>query len=441
MPLSGLPPLESAFDPGTRVASRPSPALDTVTVDDEQQPVLASRRSPDSRPGLNGLADVLRVIRQELLSSLGFRSRRPPHYPSSPTPGQTAGEVLAAIRQGKTQDPAAVRQSIGDGVAQARRIFAQSGLPPATIEQGAGKVEKLLDKGLQLLQADAEQLPERLEASAERTVYRRKERSSLEITTQEGDRVRIDVRSKENFRQSSLHVSDGTTEITQESVRVASRTRIVLKINGDLNDAERTAIDALVAQVDLLADEFFTSGAAEAFANASALEFDTEQLAQYSLKLRLSERMRYERIALSIAPANQIDPQTAPLGQLQDVASTQPGGNLIEPPHETVEALPTPTEEPVAATQQSDASGQLPNPGVDEQQLRDLIGTFVRQILDQLAQSANASELRIETSAKLKLLRTVVNLTQQRDYPEHEEATSLFGGILERLAEGRGDDD
>ena len=85
--------------------------------------------------------------------------------------------------------------------------------------------------------------------------YRRSERMSLVAETREGDRVRITFRSHESLQLAEA--GGGEVEPNRTMVTVRSSSKVSIKIHGDLNSAELTAIQDAFDQATELADEFF----------------------------------------------------------------------------------------------------------------------------------------------------------------------------------------
>lgn len=115
------------------------------------------------------------------------------------------------------------------------------------------------------------------------SVYQYQEQSfSLNLKTLEGDSIRIQVRNTEeagaDFRrnQSGESLSWGRTNSND----------FQLMIEGDLNETERADLNALLVDVNELANEFYDGDMALAWEQAQALSIDGTSLASMDLRMR-----------------------------------------------------------------------------------------------------------------------------------------------------------
>lgn len=174
-----------------------------------------------------------------------------------------------------------------------------------------------------------------------------RQKGVMEIHTLEGDTVtlRFSARTAVNYSSAQANV-DGTT-VSSSALDVSSRSRVSLQVEGDLNDEELAAINALVGQVNDLTDTFFDGNVDEALSQAMSLTYDSSQLADYSLRLKL--RQSFEGYSAALLPA----------------ASTTPA------PTEST-GTPAPTEAaPVASTP---VASETPAPVVDAGAVEPAVG-------------------------------------------------------------------
>jgi hypothetical protein len=120
--------------------------------------------------------------------------------------------------------------------------------------------------------------------------YRRSEKTTLFIKTQEGDIVSLKFKTRGS---GSLLISDGAESNSTLSVAIGQQSRLAIHIQGDLNSDELAAIKSVVEQASAIAGQFFNGETADAFAAAAALDIDGQQLAQAALGLRLRQSITY----------------------------------------------------------------------------------------------------------------------------------------------------
>ncbi len=225
--------------------------------------------------------------------------------------------------------------------------------------------------------------------------YQRSERASLFITTQEGDVVELKIRNKESLQASGAIAEQEGETLSEVNVSASSSTKVSLKIKGDLNEAERTAIAAVIAQAGELAQDFFDGGVADAFSAAETLNVHANQLASVGMRFSLREQFTYAQIS-------QAKPLPAPTAQNTEVPSPMnpplpmqgaPSGAEIEKVSQ-----PTAASEPMVPAAPPSAEGAF-----------DLIRGFLTRLMDTLAApAAEASTAKIELSLKLKLFQSVL---------------------------------
>ncbi|KZY72624.1 hypothetical protein A3742_07690 [Oleiphilus sp. HI0071] len=110
----------------------------------------------------------------------------------------------------------------------------------------------------------------------------------FELKTQEGDRIQISAQElfQRKAQFSTIETDNASATSFESSTRYSSAFSISVK--GDLNNDEVAALDALLVQVADISDSFFAGGIEDAFNQALSLEFDSSQIAQFSLDLKSS---------------------------------------------------------------------------------------------------------------------------------------------------------
>jgi len=111
---------------------------------------------------------------------------------------------------------------------------------------------------------------------------------SFELTTQEGDVVKIQAMSDFESYQAALKAQSDGSELYASYSEQNSASGFNLLVEGDLNDDEMAAIESLMAQVNDLAGEFYSGDLGTAFDMAMNLTSDADQIAGFSLNLKQS---------------------------------------------------------------------------------------------------------------------------------------------------------
>ena len=186
---------------------------------------------------------------------------------------------------------AAAREGIAAGYADARETLEGMGLLNDELGAEIDRGESLVNEGLDQIAAGAipdilvaPEAPEEEEtadvpqpvfsASAQRT----KNRMSLEVMTQDGDRIKVDF----SQRQGSLQFSAGGFSVNASSFSE----KWDMSVDGHLDDGEMAALTQLFDDVQSLSEKFFAGDLGAALEEAMSLGFDGNELASMSLDLR-----------------------------------------------------------------------------------------------------------------------------------------------------------
>lgn len=181
--------------------------------------------------------------------------------------------------------------------------------------------------------------------SAMRAVSVERKRSfDLAIKTAEGDIATIRIQQQESGSESSqLSISErGRALSVSASAAYSSALDASVSVHGTLSAQETASINALVQQVNGVADDFFAGDMDQAIRGAASLSISDESLSAFAFDLQSQEVRRaaaiYENIAATTSPAAATPPASAaPLapqrsGWLQSLralfdAITQPASN------------------------------------------------------------------------------------------------------------------
>jgi hypothetical protein len=176
----------------------------------------------------------------------------------------------------------------------------------------------------------------------EQSYERQKNNFSFELFTQEGDKVTITAMTDLETQKQSYNSDNGQQSISAQSFAENYSSGYSFNVEGDLNDAEMSAIEDLVGQVYGLAKEFYDGDLSTAFDMALELESDGDQIAQFSLNLRQEQVSAYQFTGAADYGKSDALPRglMAPLGQfasgLQDAKEV---ANQFQQPRELLENL------------------------------------------------------------------------------------------------------
>lgn len=273
--------------------------------------------------------------------------------------------------------------------------------------------------------------------------YTRQQKASLDIVTQEGDRVQIQFLARGSVQGSSPAVpanaapanavsadsSSATDGSSSSSLAVAgtaatassgaavypfSSGRIEVSVQGQLNTDEMKAIGELMSKVDALAGEFFQGDVQHAFASAAALGFDPSQIAHFALQL--SQKVSVRPIAaptpVKVAGGNAATGASPASAAVIASSST--------PPVPAAAPLPLPDNgagSGAGAVASAGTADNATNAGAGTQvvgttdsgaTLQDTLFGFLRKILDGMAPISGGGRVEFSMRWKLNLVSAAV---------------------------------
>jgi hypothetical protein len=395
---------------------------------------------------------ALRVIAAEVLQALGgdlgavrqgFGARALGYGP--PDAGGL-GAVANALRAALASDGArpadavpVLLEKVDSGLDSAKQALSALGVGESEIDAAAAEFR---DRVGGLVGAEASEpataaaTPEALTAVSARHV--RKERGSLELVTQDGDVVRIRFRSRESERVDVAALEAGALSAASARIDAHQSTRIKVDVNGSLDAGELEAIQAFVGQVDALANEFFAGDVEAAFTAGATLQFDAQEIARYSLKLSMTERieigaLRYapaagtalpSRLQPAPMPASATLPNAAPAAPDAPLPATQPAAST-DTSIPAVDAAATAPDATPAATAGNDATPPS---------LLETIRAFVARLLQSADTPLSVGRMELTWSMKIRLLATAIDAARPEPTAAPTAGATLLADTLDNAA-------
>jgi hypothetical protein len=121
---------------------------------------------------------------------------------------------------------------------------------------------------------------------------------SLDLTTQDGDAIHLDFSQIDTFERVSVdgRTTDGTA-VRARAATASSERHVSMRLDGNLSDDEKRAIDAVLQSVIDVANEFFHGDVRAAVAHLADMNVDTNQLAQVSLQMSTNRSQQLASVA------------------------------------------------------------------------------------------------------------------------------------------------
>ena len=334
------------------------------------------------------------------------------------TSDEVADEALGTAKQLVSEAPATAAKSLISFRAKVQETASyvrQTVSSPDDIEDVDNVVAKV-DAGLDGLDREVASNRES-SASVLAVDTRSRQRSTIRIRTQEGDVVKLSLRRMDRMSATDVAVSDNSGSMTSTEVSVSSRSRMMLKVEGDLNESELAAIKNVFAKAEQIADEFFGGDIGAAFNLAQGFEFDTEQLARVNMRFKMRQVSNIA-FAESVRPAPLTSVGTpavaAPVSAERPAPETQPVVAPVTsavPPVVTPAVTPVELEPAVQPVETDVVAPAAPDLSSTLASFFDALSAFLQSVGEgfQAEMGSGSFTYHYSESFKLDLLRAVVN--------------------------------
>ncbi|WP_404342229.1 DUF5610 domain-containing protein [Pseudoalteromonas mariniglutinosa] len=291
-----------------------------------QQPTVQNRQDSYQQRGRELAA---KVLDDKLAQALGLpkaeEKKDKPLFDFEAIVKNVLDFVGGALRKAKADgaDEEKLKGMLGDarkgvqmGIDDAYDELKEANLLNDDIEQGIDKSKEGIFNGIDKLEEDLFN-PKPASVSVSQAQYLSlTNNAEYKFTTAEGDEVSIsfaDAYTKKSA--SSYQKTDGNEAFVSQSQQ-SRELSFSMSVNGDLNEDEQQAINALMKDLQGVSETFFSGSLEKAFEQAQELSLGNEQLVAFSMDLKQTKTMAsikgYEEykpapekeIAEKIAPFN-----------------------------------------------------------------------------------------------------------------------------------------
>ena len=394
-----------------------------TSVSDAQDRAVPEKRGA-FKANPRGLA--LGILKQELRAAQSVRlgvEKPVVAYPDAgPSVAGIVGDVLASVEKLLSQFPFR-----GTEITEAARASTEAATNIArdiVDSEELDEVDDVLESvsdGLDELETDAARnVPSQAYVlSAESKL---KERSTIRIRTQDGDVVVLKLKRNESFS----YAAAGTENASIEQFEANQKTRMSFSVRGELDDGELAAIRSVFEQAEDIAAEFFDGDVAKAFESASALSFDSSELARVRLKFRQVETSRIEAAVAFSRP----------------LVASQPSPALESPVAVNASPVETPDDVPAVAPQVAEVDEVVPEQAVVEEAPAAIdeapVNDFLQQLSDFLRdtlkgfENVDGQRYFFTESFKFSLLKSALTVAAPDD---GEVAANRANAVIDAVSE------
>ncbi|MEK1906930.1 MAG: DUF5610 domain-containing protein [Pseudomonas sp.] len=273
-----------------------------------RSPSLNNLTSSNTLPGSNGKVDAQATLANRLADKLGLNAGALSGKSDDFTPDKVADRVLGFVEQRLKSEAAAgadpaklqslldqAREGVEKGFAEARKILDGMGVLKDKVAENIDATYDKIQSGLDTLADNlTSTTPATNTGSSAVAAYSerfsaRAETFDMQVTTRDGDRLSISIASASaNWSKTSVAAasnasgSAGVASSESGSIQIGGWQ---VKVEGELDDDERAALEDLFSQVQDLSSQFYSGDLAGAFDRAMQLDMDGSQLASMSLRL------------------------------------------------------------------------------------------------------------------------------------------------------------
>ena len=131
----------------------------------------------------------------------------------------------------------------------------------------------------------------------------------LEVVTNEGDKVKIQVQSGQSLSAQQVSYNDANTSVSGFSASLSRYNSFSFSVVGDLNANELASLNDLFSQVNDVAATFYSGDVQQAFDQELQVGADPEQLASFAVNINQSQSVAVRNTYVAVQ--NQ-DGQAAP---------------------------------------------------------------------------------------------------------------------------------
>ncbi len=150
------------------------------------------------------------------------------------------------------------------------------------------ETDRLTDLSAQLAEESAFKPGGQLNAISHAERFSSAQAFSMEIMTRDGDRITIDFSHQQSQTQILEAVSSNGYQIEAAGIEITAGSQFSYSVTGNLSVKERQAIQALVNEIGLIADDFFNGNIQNALQQAAEIDMDKSQLMDLNVNMRQS---------------------------------------------------------------------------------------------------------------------------------------------------------
>ncbi|KZN44768.1 DUF5610 domain-containing protein [Pseudoalteromonas luteoviolacea] len=242
-----------------------------------------------------------KILDDKLAEALGIEKKEEPKKPLfdfeeivKNVLGFVQGAINKAKADGKDDDTLKsmleqAREGVQTGIDEATDELSESGLFNEEIKDGIEKSREGIFKGLDDFEKELfDPSPQHVSLSAAQFASL-SNKAEYAFTTAEGDEVVISFNDAFSKSRAASYYQDGDNQGFAYGESQKREVNFSISVNGELNEEEQEAINAMMEDIRDVSDSFFAGEYDEAFELAQGLSLNSEQITNFTMDLRQSK--------------------------------------------------------------------------------------------------------------------------------------------------------
>jgi len=181
---------------------------------------------------------------------------------------------------------AQARQGVKRGFQEAENLLTSLNALSGKIAESVHNTFELIQGGLDRLEKSMTHAPVTEQVSFEGAKHSIQQSLSLDIKTQDGDIVTLNLAKSESSSAYQAQIHNGNSTTTVKEFQFSSNSQFEFTVQGNLDEGEMEAIEKLLSDVKGVSDQFFEGDASAALEAGLGLGFNTSEIAGFSLNLK-----------------------------------------------------------------------------------------------------------------------------------------------------------
>lgn len=184
-------------------------------------------------------------------------------------------------------------KGVESGLREAKNIMQGSGTFSGEIKNNFDNTVNMIADQLQSLGKSLFQTPattpDSIQTSSQSIAVGQSRSFSMQVVTQDGDRVTLNVASGQSLSQQFTEFSEQNIQANNTGSTYSSYDHFAFQVEGELDEGEMNALQDLFKQVNSVAETFYNGDVEKAFNQALEVGMDVNELSAFAVDLTRSE--------------------------------------------------------------------------------------------------------------------------------------------------------